>query len=89
MPWKGHIRMLMYPIQFDANPSDHVDSVLKIVVDKDKHSTPNEYLVSIVEALKSSEALAELLPQDHDEAVIRAFLGDVAKALRTRANPSP
>ena len=84
MPWQAHIRRLMYPVQFDAKPSDHVGKVLQIVVDKDKNSTPDEYLVSIDEALKSSEELAKLLPQDHDEVVIRAFLGDVAKALRTR-----
>jgi hypothetical protein len=79
----------MYPVQFDAKPNEHVDRVLKVVVDKDKQSTTDDYLSSIDEALRSQEDLSKLLPQDHPEPVIRGFLGEVAKALRARPKGQP
>ena len=84
-PWQAHIRLLMYGIQFEPRPNDHVDRVLKSVVDRDKQSSPADYLASIDHALKSSEKLADLLPHDHAEPVVRSFLDEVAKALRARS----
>lgn len=82
--WQAFIRMLMYPIQFDAEPHEHVEKVLRLVIDRDKENLPADYLRALDAALHSAESLKDLLPQDHPEAVIRRFLAEVEKALRLR-----
>jgi hypothetical protein len=47
--------------------------------------TPQEFLAAINTALASSEALADVIPQSHPEAVIRAYLSAVRKRLETSA----
>lgn len=81
--WRAFIRMLIYPIQFDAEPHKHVEKVLRLVIDRDKVNLPADYLRAIEAALHSADSLKDLLPQDHPEAVIRSFLAEVEKALRT------
>jgi hypothetical protein len=73
------IRALMYPVQFDANPLDAVDCVMEVVVAPGAlDATPAEYRAGIREALGGADRLSTLLPQDHSEEVIRAYLAEVA-----------
>ena len=79
---KSLIRALIYPIQFDPNPVDGVERVLKLVVRAGAlGATPPEYLTSTDAALKSSEKLSDLIPQDHSEEVIREYLMEIQKRL--------
>ena len=80
------LRMLIYPVQFEANPSDGIDHVIAQVVFADhlKLSVP-EVLAAIDAGLASDSKLSELIPQSHSEAVIRGFLS----ALRARLEIEP
>jgi len=80
------LRMLIYPVQFEANPSDGIDHVIAQVVFADhlKLTLP-DVLAAIDAGLASHSKLSELIPQSHSEAVIRGFLS----ALRTRLQIEP
>jgi len=79
---KSLIRALIYPIQFDRNPVDGVERVLKLVVDAGAlGATPPEYLASTKAALASSEKLSKLIPQEHSEKVIRRYLMKIQQRL--------
>ena len=80
------LRMLIYPVQFEANPSNGIDRVIAQVVFADhlKLSLP-DVLAAIDAGLASHTKLSELIPQSHSEAVIRGFLS----ALRTRLEIEP
>jgi len=78
---KGRLRVLIYPIQFNANPIDNVDWVLAMTFREDGEGKRGEYLAAIRTGLESSESLAALIPQDHSEAVIRDYLGEVARRI--------
>jgi hypothetical protein len=75
------LRMLIYPIQFDANPLNGIDRVLDQVVYAEhlKLSLP-DIIAAIDSGLASHARLSELIPQSHTESVIRGFLS----ALRNR-----
>jgi hypothetical protein len=82
---KGLIRGLIYPIQFENDPLDGVDRVLKVVVDaRALDATPEQYASAVRAALDSDEPLAQLIPQPHPESVIRTFLVEVQKRLALR-----
>ena len=79
---KGLIRGLIYPIQFDENPVDGVDRVLKLVVGTQAlGAMAEQYARAIEAALQSDERLALLIPQPHPESVIRTYLADVRRSL--------
>jgi hypothetical protein len=79
--FKGRIRALIYPVQFERNPVDGLDRVLEVVVDRRALGASREdYAAAVDAALASDEPLSRLIPQPHSEAVIRAFLAE----LRTR-----
>jgi hypothetical protein len=79
---KSLIRALIYPIQFDRNPVDGVERVLKLVVEAGAlGATPLEYLASTKAALASSEKLSKLIPQGHSEKVIRRYLMEIQQRL--------
>lgn len=79
---KSLIRALIYPIQFDRNPVDGVERVLKLVVDAGALGvTPVEYLASTKAALASSEKLSKLIPQGHSEKAIRRYLTKIQQRL--------
>jgi hypothetical protein len=81
---KSLIRALIYPIQFDGNPADGVERVLKLVVDAGAlGATPGEYLASTKAALASSEKLSKLIPQGHSEKVIHRYLMEIQQRLRS------
>ena len=80
------IRVLIYPIQFDANPVDGIDRVIKqVVLPRLAGEPPTGYLAAITAALGSSEPLAALIPQGHSEAVIRHYLSAMRMRLETLA----
>jgi hypothetical protein len=90
---KSLIRALIYPIQFDGNPVEGVERVLKLVVDAGAlGATPLEYLASTKAALASSEKLSKLIPQGHSEKVIRRYLTKIQQRLSLppgrRAHPA-
>jgi hypothetical protein len=76
---------LIYPIQFAPNPSESLDHVFDPRIMPGLTETPQEFLAAINTALASSEALADVIPQSHPEAVIRAYLSAVRKRLETSA----
>ena len=80
------LSMLIYPIQFDANPVNGIDRVLKVSVFADhiKLQVP-DFIAAIDAGLASTARLSELIPQSHSEMVIREFLS----AVRTRLQSLP
>ncbi len=74
------LRMLIYPIQFDAEPLNGIDRVVSMVVFAEhlKLSLP-DVIAAIDAGLASNASLSELIPQRHSETVIRSFLS----AMRT------
>ena len=81
-PWAGHIRAVLYGIQFEKDPLDGVDHVLEQVVRGGAlSSTPEQYLASIRTALASDVSLAELIPQPHSEATIRRYLTELERRI--------
>lgn len=82
LKYAGLIRGLIYPVQFDDDPRSGIPRVLDLVVGEHAmDASPREYLEAIREALASDESLAELIPQDHPEDVIRRYLRDVGDAM--------
>lgn len=76
------LEALIYPIQFEQQPNDGIDWVLDRIVRRGTlGGTPGEYLGAIKKGLAGSEPLSSLIPQDHPEAVIRAYLREVQHRL--------
>lgn len=71
---KARIRLLIYPIQFDPDPSMSIEHVIECVVQKDHFISIAEFAASIHEGLDSETQLSLLIPQPHSEVVIRSFL---------------
>jgi hypothetical protein len=81
--WTGHIRAVLYGIQFERNPLDGIDRILEQVVRGGAlGATPKQYLESIQSALASGRPLAELLPQGHSEETIRRYLTELAHRIQ-------
>jgi hypothetical protein len=69
------LRVLIYPIQFEKNPSDAAGRVIRDVIPNNGVSgAAEDYLEAIRSALGGTDRLSALLPQPHSEAVIRAYL---------------
>jgi hypothetical protein len=80
---RGLLRRLIYPFQFDENPIDGVDRVLKYVVhSQDTNISPSEYLAAIQAGLQSDERLSDLIPQKHTESSIRTYLAEMQRRLQ-------
>ncbi|MGP6192017.1 MAG: hypothetical protein ACLPSH_18540 [Vulcanimicrobiaceae bacterium] len=80
--WKGHIRALIYGVQFEADPLDGADRVLQQVVQgRALGATPAQYLASIGTALAGAAPLADLIPQGHSEETIRQFLRELERRI--------
>jgi hypothetical protein len=79
---RGLIRGLIYPIQFEQNPVNGVERVLEQIVNTNAlDAEPEDYSAAVRAALRSDERLSELIPQDHSESVIRAYLAQIQKRL--------
>jgi hypothetical protein len=76
------LRMLIYPIQFSANPVEAIDHVFDYRVLPGLTDTPQHYLDAIDDGLESKEQLSLLIPQNHSESVIRNYLSAVGQRLR-------
>jgi hypothetical protein len=75
------LRMLIYPIQFEADPLDGIDRVVtQVVFAEHLKLTRPEVIAAIDAGLASHTSLSELIPQPHAEPVIRGFLS----AMRVR-----
>lgn len=80
--WKAHVRALIYPVQFNANPLEGIDRVIEQVVLRHAlGADERQYRKSIQDALQSGTQLSALLPQDHPEGVIREYLSQLAVRL--------
>ncbi len=83
VPWAGHIRAVLYGIQFEPDPLDGIDRILEQVVRGGAlGATPMQYLESIQSALASGKPLAGLLPQPHSEETIRRYLRELANRIQ-------
>ena len=81
----GLISAVIYPVQFDRDPSDGLERVLLQVVERQAlDASPTEYLAAIRAALASNVALDTLIPQGHSDATIRRYLGELADAIEKR-----
>jgi hypothetical protein len=78
------LRMLIYPIQFDPDPSNGIDRVFTHVVLAEHLKLSLPEVISAIDAGLASDArLSELIPQSHPEGVIRGFLAGVRLRLET------
>jgi hypothetical protein len=78
------LRLLIYPIQFEAEPVKGIDRVLAVVVDADYMMVSRTEFTDAIDAgLASNARLAELIPQSHPEATIRGYLEAVRSRLYT------
>jgi hypothetical protein len=79
---RGLISGLIYPVQFERDPLDGVDRALEVVVDRRAMGAEREDFAAAVDAaLGSDESLAAFIPQQHSEAVIRAYLAELRRRL--------
>ena len=78
---RGLLRVLIYPVQFDENPTDGVDRVLKHIIQVKKIS-PDEYLAAIQAGLQGDERLSDLIPQKHTESSTRMYLAAMQRRLQ-------
>lgn len=78
--WRGRVRHLLYPVQFDAEPEEGVNRVMALAM-ASPHTTPEEYLVAVREGLASAVDLSTLLPMRHDAATLRCFLAALERRL--------
>ena len=84
-PWAIPVRILVYPIMFSDNPLDLVECVLDSLIDESTVQRDwKQHLTSLRAALESDSSLSELLPQDHSEEVIRAYLSKAVESLAAR-----
>ena len=72
----------MYPVQFELDPTESVDRVLRVViVEKSLGADAGEYASAIKSALDSHEHLADLLSASQEESVVRKYLQQVQQKL--------
>ena len=82
---RGLICGLIYPVQFQKDPLDGIDGVLRLVVERRAlNASPPEYLAAIREVLASDEALDEFIPQEHSDSVIRRYFFELGIAIEKR-----
>lgn len=69
------LRMLIYPIQFEADPLNGIECVAaQVVFAKHSRLSMPDVIATIDAGLASDDKLSELIPQSHPEVVIRGFL---------------
>jgi uncharacterized RDD family membrane protein YckC len=78
----GYLRMLIYPVQFDPNPSESVERAFTIMSRDAPKYVPDKFIRAIDLGLQSDAKLSELIPQDHSEAVIREYLAAMRARLK-------
>jgi hypothetical protein len=84
--WSALLRVLTYGIIMVHDPMNHVDTAIASAIDLRTHyGSPEDFLHAIRNALAYKGDLAELLFQEHSDAVVRAFLAAVQRRLLERA----
>jgi hypothetical protein len=74
--------VLIYPIQFEANPLDAVDRVVnQIIPDAGIQAPPGEYVVAISSALQHADEVVALLPLRASKAAVCDYLREVQRRL--------
>ena len=72
---KGLVRALLYPVQFEKEPGQGIERVMKMVIFANAMGASSaDYQEAIDRALHSKEKLSEIIPQSHDEKTIRKYL---------------
>ena len=57
------IRVLIYPIQFNKNPINNIDGLLKMYcASAGVNASPRDYAAAINSALRSAATLSKLIP---------------------------
>ena len=84
MLFRSPIGLLLYVVQFSADPVKMADHAIKILVEKDSPDfTREEYIAGIEYGLKSGEPLSSLHPDCMiPEEKVREFLTAVVEKLR-------
>ena len=82
--WKGPVRALIYPVQFSKDPAAEAGRVVALIAKGPKYAGKDkkELLAAIEQALADSSDLSKLIPQDHPEPTLRAYLEALAQKLR-------
>ncbi|MEJ7734967.1 MAG: hypothetical protein WKG00_37985 [Polyangiaceae bacterium] len=76
------VAALLYVVQFQRDPPGAVSHALQQTVERGAlGASPERYLAAVRAALASDQSLATLIPQDHSEETVRAFLGAVEQRL--------
>ncbi|HEY0737394.1 MAG TPA: hypothetical protein VGD69_20925 [Herpetosiphonaceae bacterium] len=83
LQWRGHVRKILYQVQFDSNLMLGIDRVLNRIIYADQQATPREYLQAMTLALASEQLLSELLPHFQYEAAVRQFLVALKRRLES------
>jgi uncharacterized RDD family membrane protein YckC len=78
----GILRMLIYPVQFDPNPSESVERAFRIMSRDAAEYIPDKFIGAIDLGLQSDAKLSELIPQSHSETVIREYLAAMRDRLK-------
>jgi hypothetical protein len=84
---KGLIRTLIYQVQFEKDPKDGIERVIKLVIqDKTVGVSQEKYIAAIKSALISTEELHTLIPQPHSESTIRDYLRELEAKLAVNSD---
>jgi hypothetical protein len=78
------VRAVIYPIQFEKEPVDSVDHIFELLNnDQLPQASIGEYADAINSALESDKELSALVPQGHNEEVIRSYLAQLQLAFQS------
>jgi hypothetical protein len=78
------LRVLIYPVQFETDPMQGIDRVVNYTIPNNGVSKSTEdYLNAIESALENSDEVSVLLPQPYSEKVIRRYLREVQRRLKS------
>lgn len=76
------LRALLYPVQFEKQPELGIERVMKSVVFQNAlQATSSDYLRAINSALESDENLSNIIPQGHNDEVVRRYLRRLSNEL--------
>ena len=81
--WMGHVRALLYTVQFESDLLEGVEHAIDTIVRGGAlGASPARYLASVRTALASSARLSELVVMHrHSEGDVRKFLAEVESRL--------
>jgi hypothetical protein len=87
---KALLRMVIYPVQFEASPVQGMNRVTKMIA---RNISPGVHSSDIVKAINlaltlPNEKLSEIVPQSHNEEAIRSYLKVLSQALSPKEKGS-